>query len=813
VAAPTLPADVRRLREQLVQDQAPSARQRSEYFDVSRFHSRHLYSARRIPINTLLEMRVDAILRFAQLVALVSIFTAKWRIESPSARKAAFLDHALRRIIGRLIVQFYESWNMGWQALVKEFGLMDPGWQFIDREARGGPSAKPVWDGGPQVPALVWEPFVPLHPKIVTPVWTQAGDFNGIGLAGTGGYFFPTVDMGPMDIVENPLSGPFAAQGDRQLQKVDVGHSLWVVNERDSEFGSIWGRSRLSYAYKYWWSAEMVLGILNRSVERKGDPTIVVSYPQGASTVDGQETTNQAIAQQIGQMARSGAVLTVPSEVWGEDSGTSNQSPKWRIDYLKAEEQFDKLRGVLDYLDTMKFRAMAVSELALAEGSGGTSSRNVAATTGERTHEAQIFTQVEWDEIINRYMIPQLADANFPELSDVPARKVTQAFGEDEATLAADILRSFANADPTQLPLNLPALLERFQIDSLDGKQLADWEKRMAQQAEQKTQPPPVPARPGGPVGQPVAGTTDTGFYYDAPERIELEDEALLAALPKTKHYSDRAVLAQTRLVRRLWHDLLSKSYAGFADHVSNSSDLGLADADPKTIADRVVASWRASSEATARVVKATVVALTKILSRAGALELSSSRIDAAGFDPSSERVSDWVTENVGALVRYADQTTRDQLRTFLASQLERGFSADQIAKNVRSHFDDFPNWRSDMIARTEAMRFYNAGTLFAADAAGAQVQALDGQKGPTDKMCEDRHGRIYPIPDAWRESVRERIRATRLRSASCPPGTQCILPASSTGRDGRRGRSDRPAEESSVTWPRVWIQRPRVAT
>jgi hypothetical protein len=205
-------------------------------------------------------------------------------------------------------------------------------------------------------------------------------------------------------------------------------------------------------------------------------------------------------------------VLVVPSEVWGEDTGTSNQSPKWGITYLKAEETFDKLIAVLSYLDTMKIRSMMISELSAFEGSGGTSSRNVAATTGERSYEAQIFTQTEWDEIINRYMIPQLADANFPELKDEPARKVTQAFGQDEAALAADILRSFANAEPDQLPIDLPALLERFQIDALEGDELAKWERDLVTKAETAT-PPPAPAAPNG-----AAGTTDTGFYYDAPE-------------------------------------------------------------------------------------------------------------------------------------------------------------------------------------------------------------------------------------------------------------------------------------------------------
>jgi hypothetical protein len=44
----------------------------------------------------------------------------------------------------------------------------------------------------------------------------------------------------------------------------------------------------------------MALGILNRSVERKGDPTIVVTYPQGDSRVGSQDVPNQQIAFDIG---------------------------------------------------------------------------------------------------------------------------------------------------------------------------------------------------------------------------------------------------------------------------------------------------------------------------------------------------------------------------------------------------------------------------------------------------------------------------------------------------------------------------------
>jgi hypothetical protein len=99
----------------------------------------------------------------------------------------------------------------------------------------------------------------------------------------------------------------------------------------------------------------------------------------------------------------------------------------------------------------------------------------------------------------------------------------------------------------------------------------------MIKRAQQSTRPP-TPATPNG-----AAGTTDTGFYYNAPELIQLaEDETLLASLPKTKHYSDRAVLAQTRLVRKLWRALLTEQYEDFAQHIAKA-DISLADDQART--------------------------------------------------------------------------------------------------------------------------------------------------------------------------------------------------------------------------------------
>jgi hypothetical protein len=773
VAAPALPAEVQKLREDLLRDQAPSARSRTNYFDPSVFVGRHgrPYSSRRIPISTLMEMRTDAIMRFAQLVALTSIFSAKWKINCTNARKAAFLDQALRRVIGRLIIQYFESWNFGYQAMVKEFGLMVPGWVFIDPET--GESAK-VWDEG-GYPALVWEPCVTLRPGSVAPVWSTGGAFNGIAIAksGTGGYSLPMVSFADGDFLDVPASiNANFTNDDESKTKVDVTHSLWAVNERDSQWGSIWGYPRLGYAFKYWWAYEMTFGILQRAVERHGDPTIVVSYPMGSSNVGGKEVPNQQIAFSIAERARSGSVLAVPSEVWGEDMATANQAAKWKIEYLQPSADFDKLVRVLEYYDTMRFRSMMVSELAIAEGSGGTSSRNVAAETGQRTAESQIFAQAELDELINRYMIPQLADANFPELADVPARKETQAFGADEAALAADLLRSYANSDADKLPIDKTALLSRFQIDALEGPALDRWQQDMAKQAE-AAKPEPAPAQPGG-----AAGVTDSGFYYQAPEHIQLaDDEAMLASLPKTKHYSDRAVLAHTRLVRKLWRDLLAEQYEDFASKIEKLDVANLADesdSDYKAEAERVVAGWRFVGKTAAATIKRVALALSKVLARAGLLELSSSRVKTDAWDPDSKDVVAWARNNAAAMVRSVDETTRKQLRTFLASELEAGRSAQEIATNLRAHFAGFPDWRADLIAREETKHYYNAGTLFAAQAVDSnQVQALDARgPGPTDEECVQRNGRFFSIDDAWAESSKEHIRGT-LGWRIIPPGTQ----------------------------------------
>lgn len=751
-ATQKLPPDVTKLREQLQIDQAPDAKTRTPLFDMVGLQG-YLgkpFSSRRISLNQMYEMREDAVLAFAQLMSMVAILTGKWEIQCNDARKAAFIDNSLRRIYGRLILQFFLARDFGFQALVKQFGLMKPDWQYVDKNDPDGPKVKKVW--GEAVDALVWEPFVPLKPESVEPAWTEGGAFNGIKLNASG-FFLP-------GIVNEPIGGDGV-----QRQRVDVKHSLWIVNERDGSFGSIWGKSQYRYAFKFWWAYELALAILNRSVERKGDPVIVVRYPNGSSEYNGKEVDNQTIAFAIGKLARSGSVLAIPSEAHDDDEGGKGV-PKWKVEYLSSDEKFERLEQILSYLDTQKFHAMMLPEQAVTEGKGGTSSRNVAEVMGTRSAEMQIAVQTEHDSIINQYMIPQLAEAHRPILSDAPARKVTKSFGEDEVQLLRELLRSRANSDSGKIPIDWARAAEILNVPLLEGEGLASFyqmQKTLTERAEQ-TKPPEREATPGG-----NAGVSDTGFYYDARELIELQDHTLLSSLPATKHYEDRAVLAHTRLIRKLWYDLLSEQYEHFARHIESDevelSDVELASGDSasrrKKIVDAIMASWKFTGKTYQSTVKRTATALGSVFSRAGELELRRSRLSLDDWNPDEKELAKWVKANAASMVRKVESTTRKQLNAFLLEQMKNDVGAPEIAAEIRKHFSEFPSWRADLIAREEVRRFYNVATIFAAQAKGRQLQALDARLGPTDDPCIRRNGQLFAPDAAFKEEAKEHPRGT----------------------------------------------------
>ena len=502
-----------RIKKRLVQGRKPSARDQTgvgaswsnwsevlgQPFDVSR-----------IPLSKLEHMRRDPMLAFGLMFCKVPLIRAPWYIKSSDARRAAFIDGALRRIYGRFILAYTNAFDFGFSAIVKRFEEEeDLDWVYEDREAR---VEKPVWESKTVKPVL-WKPFTSLNPRQVIPHWNYKGEFAGIDFSPSGG-------VGAFGTSGFPAGG--AVSDSSKVADIPLDWSLWATNEKDSVFGSYWGYPRTGYAVRYWWKYWNEFALSSRAFERWADPPFVVFHPS-EDAVD--RITGQAIdfgeeALALAEQGRSGANMAIPSTVVkGYDERQTNVR-EWWVEQMETKVDFEALSKNFEYLDVMKLRSVMVPEQALVEGKGGTSSRNVAATFGDIFEESQAVVMEEIDDHLNRYVIPQLLEANFGP-GGPKCTKVTTGFDPQDLDTMRSLIESDANKSGVdKLPVDKRELLERLGVPTMSIK---EFEKRLEELAkeEEKRRTQEIEARSGGP-GTPQAGVNADGTYYDARERIVL---------------------------------------------------------------------------------------------------------------------------------------------------------------------------------------------------------------------------------------------------------------------------------------------------
>lgn len=482
-----------------------------------------------IPLSKLEQMRRDPMIAFGLMFVKVFLARAPWYIKSADAQRAAFIDGALRRIYGRFILAYSGCFDFGFQGIVKRFERVpgtDLGWEYIPSGSTDGKPV-PVWDNGVQ--ALVWKPFTALNPRRCAPWFNKQGEFNGIKVSATNAtgnleaQFFKGAGKEPVD------------------PDIPLDWALWATNEKDSVFGSLYGYPRTGYAFRYWWAYWYRFGLADRSFERWADPPIMAYHPVGtAADGAGGVVDFTADALRLAERLRSGANVSMPSTaVTGLDERVTNLR-EWELKQLETTTDFDALRESFEYLDVAKLRAVMVPEQAFLEGQGGTSSRNVASTLGDVFEEQQALIKMEIDDHINRFMIPQLLEANFGPGGPTCEIVTTGFDSEDMETLRA-IVQAFAQNDPKRLSaIDFPALLERLGVPKLSWDAMKVQEDKIAVEAE-AAKPPDV--KPGSSLAEVVDGR-----YADARERIELLEERLFSLeeerLPELRVKLDEAVEA-----------------------------------------------------------------------------------------------------------------------------------------------------------------------------------------------------------------------------------------------------------------------------
>ncbi len=301
------------------------------------------------------------------------------------------------------------------------------------------------------------------------------------------------------------------------------------------------------------------------------------------------------------------------------------------------------------------------------------------------------------------------------------------------------------------------------------------------------------PKKPGtGSVGgvkatEHIPGVTDEqGRYVQQREVITLrlsDEQEFAQKLQKLYPFmQDEDYLTLTQEMRGLWRDAFKEAYGAIADELANTN---LADEvvepDDAMLLGPVDVSAALLKKISATALKVyvkysakTVKYLIKVLMRSGGDAATSVGKELGEF-PSAQAYAE---NRVKGLADLLARTTEDEMRTFLQSELAHNTSPAVVSDAVRRHFESFPNWKADRVARHEATVGFNMGQLLAGQELGLQsAMAIDASHGTdheTDDTCIDRNGTVYSLEDAMQEVEAEHVNGT-LHFRLIPPEADAV--------------------------------------
>jgi hypothetical protein len=97
--------------------------------------------------------------------------------------------------------------------------------------------------------------------------------------------------------------------------------------------------------------------------------------------------------------------------------------------------------------------------------------------------------------------------------------------------------------------------------------------------------------------------------------------------------------------------------------------------------------------------------------------------------------------------IKAVAETTRDEIRALVGRQAAEGWSAEELAKQIRAKGDVASRSRALTIARTETGQAYNLGAVAAYRVGGVtHVTVLDGDD---DEPCASANGATWTIDEA----------------------------------------------------------------
>lgn len=755
------------------------------------------FSVRRIPFSVLRDMLTDPMIGFAYYYTKIPLMRASWRINCQDPQIAQAVDEALRPVNARIQNQICGKLGYGYQPMCKRFKLGQLTSTYRDHRKADPNQDLPVWPSN--TPALLWlEPQV-LAPEHCMPRWNDAGEFDG--------FTYSLVPLpNPVQVGITELFGYQSIPG----YTVPAEFAVWPVNERDENFGSIYGSPRTKRAYRYWWSYWYRWSLADRIFESSADPVKIVYYPTDvieAIDPNDPDPTNptalslQAKALELGAQARQGATLAVPGDFMHDDStGRVTAVRKWAIQYLENKADFAALDRTFTMLDGLKFRAMFLPEEAFVQpGQGQRSARNVATQLSELYQEAAELLADENDDEINKHFIPQFIEANFPERAGIPCTKESLGFGQQDSDMLKQILTLVGQVKGTVLPVDIRKMLDQMGIPLLSQQQQEANEAQIAKEAAAMAPAMAPPAKVGMQGQNSGVEQTEQGFsYFRMPDRYDLSTmvgDGFLASLPKIPAYGDPAIRSSMIKLRKLMLDRYQAQVDSFAEHLRQRTTLRLAQQTTEQsdqqqekpqglspeaaagVASTVVGTWLGlhAAHETADSIKDL---LSTIALRAGQRELKAANLAQDSIDPVA--ISTWAARRSQFVIGSVDNTLKGEMTTFLTDELQKSADPDTVARAADERFSGTPRTHSDRVVLAEALPAYNYGQLSALHGAGvSQVQAHDASDGRdelTDAECKQRDGEVMTVSQALAEAGEEHPAGTLYFTALSTDGLEVMI-------------------------------------
>ena len=239
--------------------------------------------------------------------------------------------------------------------------------------------------------------------------------------------------------------------------EIDVPPEKSFVFTNEKEFGNLYGKSLLMYAYDFWYWAILMYQFLNRYYERRGTPPTIARAPVGRTELSsGGEADNLELAQTAGESLTESSVVALPSNT--DEKGNY----KWDLTYMNEDQRADMFLRYIEHLNAMKLRALFVPERMVVQD-GEMGARAVA-----KTHLSVFLMGLEGliEDIvdhINKYIVPQLVKYNFGD--DTPPVYIeTSGLRIDSKNLLKQIIISIIKRGDVQIPVDMIKALEELDL-------------------------------------------------------------------------------------------------------------------------------------------------------------------------------------------------------------------------------------------------------------------------------------------------------------------------------------------------------------